>query len=739
MIIVNKYQTELTDKVLNDMAPYVKEELTDAIERIEFIQKLASPTRPKAKNLPRWDKPFSKNRKEDPNGRICPNYEEPHILENMDYFRQAALHFQEHGRYTFAFPSKHPNSEFQRFWKEEARRCMYGYVRESDGEWITGYNYYYWNYSPIMLAIAKGDAEVSDSLDFEGQTADRVEDFPAVWDMDYFYYHYLEEAEKQGKFGTVLKTRGRGYSFKGGSLLARNYNFIPKSKSWALASEKGDLTEDGLLSKAWDNLEFINEHTAWRKRKQEKDTMMHKKASYKDLNTGVFKGIKSEIIGVTTQNKPEKARGKRGKCILMEEAGRYPDLLKVWGIARPSMEQGSLVYGLMIAFGTGGTEGAAFEGLEKLFYEGGGYRVLMKKNVFDKTRGEGQCAFYCGEYMNREGFYDKDGNSDVIGALIQTFNARLEVLKSTSDPMTIVQEKADRSITPQEAVMRTEGTIFPIGDLKDYLAEIKPNVQKFASSHHTGRLNLTNLGVDFVYDKGENVLREFPANTRKDKSGAVEIYVMPQRTENNEVRHGRYIMGVDPYDDDSGTSLGSAFVFDMYTDKIVAEYTGRPKFANDFYEIVRRLAIFYNAAVNYENKNKGLFGYFSNKHSLHLLTDNPKFLKDSDTTQARESYGNKAKGTHPTKEINALARRLQRDWMLSTAYNEETLPNLRKIRSVAYIQELIAWNPDGNFDRVSAMGMVMILREERLKYVEAEMNAKKVNPMASHKFWDDNY
>ena len=41
--------------------------------------------------------------------------------------------------------------------------------------------------------------------------------------------------------------------------------------------------------------------------------------------------------------------------------------------------------------------------------------------------------------------------------------------------------------------------------------------------------------------------------------------------------------------------------------------------------------------------------------------------------------------------------------------------NLQTIRSVAYLKECIAWNPDINADRVSAMGMLMIYREDRAK------------------------
>jgi len=56
--------------------------------------------------------------------------------------------------------------------------------------------------------------------------------------------------------------------------------------------------------------------------------------------------------------------------------------------------------------------------------------------------------------------------------------------------------------------------------------------------------------------------------------------------------------------------------------------------------------------------------------------------------------------------------------MMTTVGKTSTMsiPNLRRIRSIGYIRECIAWNPDINTDRVSAMDMVMILREDRAKY-----------------------
>ena len=75
--------------------------------------------------------------------------------------------------------------------------------------------------------------------------------FPSFWIWDYYYYMSIELAEEEGKHLAVLKARAKGYSFKGASMLVRNYELIPGSKSFAVASEQTFLVGDGLLTKAW--------------------------------------------------------------------------------------------------------------------------------------------------------------------------------------------------------------------------------------------------------------------------------------------------------------------------------------------------------------------------------------------------------------------------------------------------------------------------------------------------------
>lgn len=100
-IKVNKYQTELTDDLLMSLSDEVRGDLLDYINNIEFIQRLISPDREYAKDRPRRD-----------NGRIVVDLCKPHILENMDYFRQVAIHFEKHGCYTKLAPNPNPQSEF---------------------------------------------------------------------------------------------------------------------------------------------------------------------------------------------------------------------------------------------------------------------------------------------------------------------------------------------------------------------------------------------------------------------------------------------------------------------------------------------------------------------------------------------------------------------------------------------------------------------------------------------------
>jgi hypothetical protein len=129
------------------------------------------------------------------------------------------------------------------------------------------------------------------------------------------------------------------------------------------------------------------------------------------------------------------------------------------------------------------------------------------------------------------------------------------------------------------------------------------------------------IGELFINSKGEVEfkpandipIRKYPVDN--DTRGALEIYVMPEKDKSGKVFNERYIIGHDPVNNDvaESSSLSSTFVFDLFTDTIVAEFTGRNPYANDNFEIVRLLCMFYNAKCLYESNLKGIFAYFQMK------------------------------------------------------------------------------------------------------------------------------
>ena len=300
-------------------------------------------------------------------------------VHNTDKFRGPAIYFKEHGCYIQA---PRGTTDYVRYWEQETDRCLHGYTAP-DGDSITGYHYFYLNYSPIMRL-----KEVP-YVDREGNQRtrrERVFDFPRFWDYDYYYFNAIEQAEDEGKHMAVLKSRQRGYSFKGASMLVRNYELIPGSKNFAVASEQKFLIGDGLLTKAWQIMDFIDKNTAWAKQRLV-STRMERVAGYKitdEFGKQTEQGYMSSITGITLKNDPERIRGTRGKLVLWEEGGKFPNLLDAWRIEQPSVEtDDGKAFGLMVAYGTGGTEGCLTAG-NKVYTANG-----VRKNIEDITIGDG--------------------------------------------------------------------------------------------------------------------------------------------------------------------------------------------------------------------------------------------------------------------------------------------------------------------------------------------------------------
>ncbi len=725
----NKYQSDIEHLIEENPKTYKL--IMEAIQTVPFMRFVMSDSSVRG---------FAKDRPVDKEtGRIEVDVMKPHILEDMDYFRERALFYEANGRYTNIYPSRNPFSDYAKFWKEEKRRFEHGHTRESDGEWIPGYLYFYWNYSPIWQVQKTGKKNKS------GKTkGKRIRTFPKPYLGDYMFFHYLEQAREAGQHTKMLKSRGIGMSFKAGALGPCNMIIYPGAgnPNFYLASDKTFLTGDkGVYGKVVETLDWLAETTPFpRMRLVNSLRSMEIQLGYVD-SQGNRQGALSSVYGISLKDNPDKARGIRGPMIFYEEDGLFPHLEKAWNVNRPGMEAGSVATGIMFAGGTGGTEGASFEGSKKLFYSPEAYNIYGLPNYYDKNaQGLSKCGFFWGAYMNREDCIEENGEPDINKALMEIMKERAIILTSSSDPAAITQKKAEHPLTPEEAIMRTGGNMFPVADISEYLINVNANKEKFLSSHYVGKLVYSaGGGVKWLPDPEAFPIRSL--DVQGNRVGAVEVFEMPKFIQGNEIQGGRYIAGIDPIDQDEGESLFSVGVMDLFTDRLVAQYVGRYPKAEECYETALKLLKFYNAKANYENNLKGLFSYFKYKNCLSYLADTPEILKDMDFMKPT---ANTSKGTRATAPINAWGRQLQVSWMLTAVTkiedDEEPILNLHKIRSLRYLEECLVWNPDGNFDMVSSMGMLFIYREEKLRQITSMKDdvASHSDSWADNGFWGAN-
>ena len=728
-IEVNKYQTKLTDELLKDIPIEIQDQLFDIINNVEFVKRLISPKREYAKDRPK-----------DSKGRIIVDLSNPHILENMDYFRPSALHFEKYGNFTSLRPNANPNSEYGKWIREERRRCWEGYIRKSDGEWVTGYMYWYLNYSPIMLSKIR-EYIGKDGKKHKSKRADRVEAMPEVWEGVYWRFHYIEQASVSGTHCAELASRGKSKSYTLASILSHifilgeNEEAHEKVKGIVTAYQKEYLTKDGVLNKFIDMANFCASNTQFpRKRLKNSLQEMTWTMGYKDTELDIERGTLNTVLGVSSKDDESKLRGKRAAKILVEEFGSFPRLVDMYNVLLPSVQEGDIVFGQIIMVGTAGDNESDFAGAQEIMYNPKGYNMYALNNVYDKyNQGKPYFVFFFPGYVNRKGCYNEDGVSDVIKALIEILMNRYRVKYNSTDPNTIIKTIAEIPITPAEAIIKTGINMFPVADLTERIGQLDANPNEY-SDVYVGELYFDSNGKVEFKPTSAAPIRDFPHKDNKIM-GAIEIFQMPEIDKNiGKPYDDRYILGADPYDDDESCtlSLGSIFVLDLWTDRIVAEYTGRPSFADDYYEICRKLCLFYNGRLNYEYNKKGLFSHFSTRNSLYLLTEVLDFLKEKQLM--KEGYGNKSRGTNASPAINAYARSRLRSWLLNPVpiiqkidgeEKEVMVPRLFTVRNRALLKELINYNSEGNFDRISAMGMLMLLREDRMIKYQGDMSKEK--------------
>lgn len=425
----------------------------------------------------------------------------------------------------------------------------------------------------------------------------------------------------------------------------------------------------------------------------------------------------------------------------------FPNLLTLYDTTRKSVEDGDLVFAFMYLVGTSSEDDSDFNSAKTLLYNPAAYNILELKNVFDKPKqGKPTFGFFFPSYVNRAGCYNKDGISDVVKSIIQVLLARHKA-RNGANPQSVLRVIAEDPITPAEAIIKVKAAYFPVAALTERLQQIDLNPHAF-DDVFTGKIVLNSKGeAEFMHTE-ETPIRKYGVSN--DTPGCIEIFAHPEKIK-GEIPSNRYIIGGDPTDNDQAdsSSLYSVIVFDLWKDTIVAEYTGRQAFAEDNFEITRLLCMYYNAKVMFESNKKGWYAYFAKMSSTHLLALTPNYLREKQLVKYT-SFGSNRFGINMNVPLKDYAYSLIRDWLNKPVQAtikegeqtvEITTQTLYTIRNRALLEELIAYHPELNVDRISALAQVMLYREEKMVQFRGKVDneMKSGSKARDDEFFNKNY
>ena len=651
-------------------------------------------------------------------------------IKNTHWFRQAALTKLETGYYTKAKPG---SREYEEYWKSEIIKCWKGVTIGEVS--ITGYMYHYLNYSVISL---------KELNEFTGLIETKLADPPKFWKLHYDWFWSVEIAEKgitpeklkslklhvkpvslDGKHHIVcLKPRRAGFSYIAASMIARDYSCyyddlgISPKTVFALAYDENFLLGDGLLDKTWDILDYHNAHTegGLRHLRQRYDQTLHKQASYKDNEDGVYYRTGGEVIGkVIKENR--QTRGTSGYKIYLEELGSFKNIDRYFRSIQQTVEEGGQFTGQIIGFGTGGDKNDFVESLKEFWYNPERFNMMVFDNSQFELSAERTGFFFPATYVHREAI-DKDGNPDLNLAEKKINKERqkyIEDIAISSDPSKAREDfmriKAEQCMIPSEAFMTINVSIFN----QDKLAEQSIRIDEKRKEPERGNLKWI-----------ESTPGVYTGVTFKlDSNGKIFILERPSQMSEDTNTDFLYIAGIDGIDMGSDNSLvgknGSKLamlvkkrtmaISDEYANTYVAMYVDRPSDERDAYENCLKLSMWYNAQINLEYTRKEIISYFRQppgnlpKQDFRFAKEPRKFAEASVMTFKARDPNKQRIGTVADQKTNSFMDALIKDYVQDYA---------DKLWFKLLVQDLLNYNPEarGRYDPTVAMGLTELFDRE---------------------------
>lgn len=668
-------------------------------------------------------------------------------------------------------PNYHPELEYYdriSFWKEEKRKCIEGYW--VSGKWMPGPLYYYINFHNIQFedetSVAqafglpflrdidwelfliyeecRGFSGFTDDKEFtcdrnfgpDKELAIKLKRITAVEAETKKYVPAREYLRKNhgkslgkplyknsAKHFMSIQARGSGKSYSTSGIIAHNFlfdgatdydDYLSRRKLKQYTSSESIIGAidtkytEPLVAKVKTAFELLPGSFTMGEEEYPAPLSVGFSGSLASNKYITSNLSKSKLYHRTFKDNPLAANGTRANLVALDEVGFMYNIKESWG-AIEAIQASKAKRNLIIwALGTGGlVSGKAALYAESIFRNPQDYNCVEFDDVWEHRGNIG----YFVPYSLTLNEFKKGANKDTDLELANMFiESKRQNAKKSPDPTVYQTEIINGPMLPSEAFLVLEGAFFPTLQLKEQLSEVEGGkYKKFMEASFKGHLSFNEAGMlDFITQQDARPIRKFPLSKNDDKHGCIELWMKPQKNPEGVTPRGTYIAGIDVVDKAKSTtdSLPSIVVMNRFTRQIVAEYTGRTDNPQDFYEICRKLLLYYNAIGMYEKNLTGLYTYFDQKKCTYLLAETPYQLRSADTYKAGT---NTSKGINASGTINAEARNFIKSWLQEPLSEKSEIRVYETLYSPALITELIMWNPDGNFDRVSSLGMLMWL------------------------------
>ena len=556
---------------------------------------------------------------------------------------------------------------YREFWDEQIERCKNGYKpRGLDA--ISGKHYYYLNFYKILGS--------------SGEKGGR-KTLIAPWyrDMDKEYFDLFETCKDEEKGMIVIKARDKGFSYMNSGILAQEFTFYPFNEIGIAAGLQ--VTADSFFGKVKNGL-FNQEPIFRHSILKDADALLKSGYKKKDKEGKWNVGGFQSSIHCRTMSNPEVFKGERLSVMVFEEAGEFKELLNAYMSSKACFMDGDIQYGVPIIGGTGGDIEASSKDFMDMYYNAEAFNLIPMFIPATKCY---------------HGFFNLEtGVSDIKNAEEKLLKERKQLQEGANNKGFNLHIQ-NYPLTVEEAFLQTKSSKFNIANINEQRGIIM-------SSPTTE--NQIQLGRLEWLDEGMNV-EWIPDNT-----GPYKILSHPQTD-----YKGLDIGGIDSYDQDtakSSKSLGSAIIYrrfysvDMPSNYVVAEYTERPKTAEEFWDGCLKLAVYYNSKMLIEFTKIGIIDYFKRMGGMQFMKERPT------AAHSPKSVNRNRFGIQMNKHTKAVMEQyLQK-------YVEE---NTGDIWFMDLLDELANYGVR-NTDRVIAFGLCLIhdidIYEKSVKFGESEVN-----------------